>query len=249
MKTKSLFKADMKGGECYHVYNQTNNKEPLFITYGNRNRFINKMNDYMRPFSYIFAFNLMSNHFHSILEIKKKEEVLRNLSKKEIAKFPSHCRSLLLEDEDNMPAIMENRWQAFCNGYVKYFNAYHGRNGNLFHKSLCRKEITSLDYLKRATYYVHANSIRHGVTKSITDYDWTSYNLVEANDDEVIRIEKLFEYFGGEKSFYDYHKKGIVMVDEDKKFIIEEEDLFLEKPALQKDDKRDLLKTTLRKAS
>ena len=246
MKEKSIFKADMESGNFYHVYNQTNNSEPLFKSNGNRMRFINKMHEYISPFAHILAFNLMLNHFHATIEIKSKEEILQKMTKKEIDKLSFKCRELVLEEEDNLPKIMENRFQAFFNSYIKYFNPYHGRKGNLFHKSFSRKEIHNRNYLQRAIYYVHANSIHHGITKTIIEDDWTSFHWADQRNTSIIQVPRLFDIYGGEENFLNYHKKGIVMTDEDGHYIIEEEDIFLAKLALKKDRKIDLELTSLR---
>jgi REP element-mobilizing transposase RayT len=225
MPRSSLFTERLLPERIYHVYNQTNNKEALFITSANQIRFLRNLEKYVAPFVDIFAFNLLTNHFHLILEVLPKELFLRNASRYYIDDLPRACKALVLADEENMDLILENRFKAMLSGYSTYFNIRNKRKGNFFHRPFCRKRIHSMDYFRKAVYYVHANSVKHGMHQDMLDHDWTSYHQVLIRDQSLLALDKMFEYFNGEKEFIKYHERGRI-IEEHEAYIIEEETVF-----------------------
>ena len=81
MRRSTLFTERLFAGNIYHVYNQTNNKEPMFHTVGNRIRFLRNLEKYVAPFAHIFAYNLLGNHFHLLIEVLSKEDLMKRHSK------------------------------------------------------------------------------------------------------------------------------------------------------------------------
>jgi REP element-mobilizing transposase RayT len=225
MSRSSIFTEPLYGGQIFHVYNQTNNKEPLFLIPGDRIRFLSNLEKFVSPFIDIFSFNLLSNHFHLLIEVLLKEEFLRKTPKYYINNLPTACRELINADKDNMHLILKNRFTAMFSGYVTYFNHRHKRKGNFLHRPFCRKWIHSMDYFERAVYYIHANTVRHGIHQNLLEHEWTSYHSVLADDDSLIALKKLYKYFGGEELLKKYHNERQAIV-ENEIFVIEEETVF-----------------------
>lgn len=225
MGRPKLFTEPLVGGQIFHVYNQTNNKEDMFKNDWDRWKFLNNLKLFIAPFAHIFAYNLMRNHFHLLIEVFDKEQFLKSCPKQYIEFLPDGCRALVLEDTDNMEKILSNRFASLFKGYAGSFNYWKNRSGNFFHRPFCRKKIHSEDYFKQATYYIHANSIRHNITKKILDYEWTSFHFVAANNSSLLSLNRMYDYFGGHEAFIKFHKRKHQFNNEEA-FSIEEEDVF-----------------------
>ena len=218
MARPSIFTQKLHSGRVYHVYNRTNNQELLFRNRADRFRFLRNIERFIKPFVDIFAFNLLPNHFHLLLEVLTKEQFLNRASTSFIEDLPLGCKSLIKANSDNMDLILENRFKALFSGYATYFNMKHQRKGNFLHRPFCRKWIHSSDYFKRAVFYIHANSLKHEIHKNWLDHEWTSYHQAIANDNSFIALEKLFEYFDGRENFFEYHQKDITF-EKDEHFL------------------------------
>ena len=64
----------------YHIYNRTNNKEALFRSDENREFFLRQYQKYLGPYIDIFAYALMSNHFHFNIRVKDLETINSHIS-------------------------------------------------------------------------------------------------------------------------------------------------------------------------
>ncbi len=62
-------------GFVYHIYNRTVGKEHLFITDANYQFFLTKWKEYL-PYLDVYAYCLMPNHFHFLVQVKPLDEAL-----------------------------------------------------------------------------------------------------------------------------------------------------------------------------
>ena len=62
--------ARMQSGHFYHIFNRTNNKEPLFRSAADRRFFLLKYKQYLSPYLHTFAYCLLGNHFHLLVQVK-----------------------------------------------------------------------------------------------------------------------------------------------------------------------------------
>jgi hypothetical protein len=82
MPIPEKYLADFQGGEIYHVYNRTNNKENLFVTDENRTFFLKRYKEIVASFVDTFCWNLLPNHFHLLIRIKSEEAIIAYLESK-----------------------------------------------------------------------------------------------------------------------------------------------------------------------
>jgi len=67
-------------GDLYHIYNQGNNRNPIFFSRANYIFFLDKIKRYIRPYADVIAWCLMPNHFHLMVYVHTLEtEVSENL--------------------------------------------------------------------------------------------------------------------------------------------------------------------------
>jgi putative transposase len=58
-------------GHLFHIYNQGNNQQQIFLKDENYFYFLNKIEEFVLPFADIFAYCLMPNHFHLMVYVNK----------------------------------------------------------------------------------------------------------------------------------------------------------------------------------
>ena len=68
-------KSILQYGEYYHIYNRGNNSEMLFYNDDNYNYFLELYSKYIEPIAHTFAYCLMPNHFHFVIQIKTGDEI------------------------------------------------------------------------------------------------------------------------------------------------------------------------------
>ena len=62
-------------GRAYHIYNRGNEKRYIFFERGHYFRFLRKVKEYMGGFVDVYAYALMSNHFHLCIRLRSAEEI------------------------------------------------------------------------------------------------------------------------------------------------------------------------------
>jgi len=58
-------------GGLYHIYNQGNNRQPIFFSKENYEFFLRKVRVHILPYADMLAWCLMPNHFHLMVEVKE----------------------------------------------------------------------------------------------------------------------------------------------------------------------------------
>ncbi|MDP4038517.1 MAG: transposase [bacterium] len=117
----------------FHIFNRGINKQTIFKTTNDYQRFINKMFLYIQDSTAeIVCYCLMRNHFHIIM---KENEI------GDISKF----------------------MQRLCTSYAMYFNLKNKRSGYVFQGPYKEKTINSDEYLLQVSAYIHNNPIEIGI--------------------------------------------------------------------------------------
>ena len=123
--------------ECfYHIYNQGNNKENLFSNDGNYLFFLQQLVKYLLPYLKFYTYCLMPNHFHLLVQVREKEEIMRIFTK----------LSKVSKVNFNINKFLEERFQRFFSSYSLAYNKQQGRTGSLFQKRFKRIHIDSDKY-------------------------------------------------------------------------------------------------------
>ena len=118
--------------DCYyHIYNRGNNGTTIFENDANKLYFLKQVAKYLENKISIFAYCLMTNHFHLVIRLKVEE--------KEVTQAFSNL----------------------FNSYAKAFNKQTNRTGSLFEKHFKRIKLEDENYLKQLIIYVHLNPKHH----------------------------------------------------------------------------------------
>ncbi|MEM6265354.1 MAG: hypothetical protein AAGI38_22825, partial [Bacteroidota bacterium] len=68
----------LQSGKCYHIFNRGVAKLPIFLKEENYDYFLKLYEKHIRPVAHTFAYCLMNNHFHILLQIKHEEDLSKS---------------------------------------------------------------------------------------------------------------------------------------------------------------------------
>ena len=152
----------------YHVVQRGNNKIPIFLTSGDYLFFLEVLREAkIKHPCLVYAYCLMTNHFHLLLEPKK---------------------------EDNNVSLLIKLLGA---KYVRYINKNYKRSGTLwegrFKSSLIDKELYFLSCLR----YIEMNPVRAGLVSSPELYRWSSYRVrAFGEQDPIVDLDSWYDSLG-----------------------------------------------------
>ncbi|MFD2530880.1 transposase [Gracilimonas halophila] len=156
------------------------------------------MNRFGKHCTHIFetyAYCLMGNHFHMVVSVRDIEEQEKLFIESDLR--PKKLRS------------PSKHLAHFFSSYTQSINKQENRTGSLFQKNFKRKEIDSEEYFRQMVVYSHINPIKHGFSKSLTDYPFSSYQIYLNSEETFIQRERTLELFGGRKKFITAHENVI----------------------------------------
>lgn len=192
----------------YHIYNHGIGSDAIFFNDENYIYFLKKFTEFISPVANTYAYCLMPNHFHFLVQIKSEKEIFEFL--KENEKLPDENITLTafkalsggITEIGFFSLHISKQFSNFFNGYSQALNKQQGRRGSLFLRSFKRKEIASSEYLKSLILYIHSNPVHHGFVEKITDWKYSSYHsLISDKTTQLKRQEVigLFEDIGNFK--------------------------------------------------
>lgn len=184
----------------YHIYNRGNNGENLFYYEENYLHFLKLYKKYIPQIAKTYAWCLLKNHFHFLVEIRNKEE-LNSL-------FPEKAQKLISKPSQPFSNLF--------NAYVQAINKQNNRHGSLLETPFKRKNIKDEKYLKNLILYIHNNPIHHGFIKKVEDYQWSSYQSIISNKKSLIEREKVIELFDNKENFDFAHQQKIDVISIEK---------------------------------
>ncbi len=162
--------------------------------------FLLKMDEHLSSVCEFWAYCLIPNHFHLLVEIKDENTIQKA--------FETSKRGKRFMPEVVSNFIME-RFSNFLNAYSKAINKRRNRKGALFINYLRRVEITKHSQLTSAIFYVHKNPVHHGLVSQIGDWKWSSYASFLTELPTKLKRESVLEWFGGKQGFLDFHNQPI----------------------------------------
>jgi len=173
----------------YHIYSRSINGLFIFKDKNDFDKFYKLIKKYLIHTFEIYAWAIMSNHFHFLLYVKKEKDI----------KF--------IDENSKRRYIPANQISHLLSTYAIYFNNKYNRHGSLFEKPFKRKLVNSHEYFKDLVHYIHFNPVKHKVTKIIEEYSHTSYHTILSNNPTIIQREEIIKWFGIKEDFIEYHKK------------------------------------------
>lgn len=197
----------------YHIYNHANGNENIFFNENNYLYFLKKYKEHIDPIADTYAYCLMPNHFHFVIQIKSEEHIFKFL--KQNKKLPEQNMTLeefqlLFENnaEINLFSLhISKQFSNLFNGYSQAINKQEWRAGSLFIRSFKRKEIESSEYLKSLILYIHLNPVRHQFVEKISGWKFLSYHSIISEWETLLKRSEVLELFDGLDNFKFSHEQ------------------------------------------
>jgi hypothetical protein len=150
----------------------------------------------------------MGNHFHYAIQIRKENEIRKNLhdkSRRGRALTPTQTRFLDPKEDVDISTLLSQQFSNYFNSYAQRYNRQNNRNGNLFNSNVNRLKVIDKDQLKWLIYYIHANPWHHGKMDEYQAYSWSSYQeIVQGKLDVIDSV--INTVFKSSKEFLDFHQ-------------------------------------------
>jgi REP element-mobilizing transposase RayT len=208
----SIKKEILKPDSFYHLYNDSMGNDKLFFNEDNYLYFLTKFSEYISPVGYTYAYCLIPNHFHFLIQLKSEADIFDYLITSN--KIPESDISLnefkKLSEGDNgidyFNLHITKLFGSFFNGYSQALNKQQNRKGNLFIKGFRRKIITTEDYLKDLVMYIHTNPVHHQQVAKIVDWRYSSYSAMLSEKPTKLKRESVLELFDGKENFIASHQ-------------------------------------------
>lgn len=189
-------------GEMYHVVSRATGNELLFKEQDNYRFFLRRFEKYISPVAEIYAYALLPNHFHFLIEIKPYEVLLQLCYSNKKLVPESKLQELL-------QTFVMQQFSNLLNSYSKAFNKKYNRKGSLFMDYLRRVQIADDEQFLATVFYIHKNPVHHGLCKNIQDWRWSSYNDILSDTATKIERQKITDVFEGREKFIAYHDQPI----------------------------------------
>ncbi|MBI4648746.1 MAG: hypothetical protein HY738_19705 [Bacteroidia bacterium] len=192
----------------YHIYNHGNAKDDIFIFQSDYYLFLKKYMRYINPIADTYCYCLMPNHFHFLLKIKPPDEILQIYKTKYPAKQIISSPNMVNNSSGIILAtFISKQFADFFNSYSKSFNKIHNRRGSLFLDNFKRKPVIGNDYLIKMVHYIHYNPVSHGFVDEITEWKFSSYNIILSTVPTFLKRNDVVGWFENLENFVSYHKR------------------------------------------
>ncbi len=83
----------------------------------------------------------------------------------------NHVHLLVRTTDDGLTAPIKS----IAISYAQYFNAKYEHKGHLFQDRFKSTPVDNMDYFITLLRYIHQNPVAGGITKSVTEYPWSSW--------------------------------------------------------------------------
>jgi len=181
-------------GRYYHIYNRGNNGIDVFLEAENYYHFLRLYAKYIEPIAETYAWCLLKNHFHILVRIKEKTEIVES--------------ELTYTTTENPKIINPSKqFSHLFNAYTQAVNKRHNRTGSLFETTFQRKLVSSEKYFQRLIFYIHNNPVHHGFVKQMSLYPWSSFETMLSSKPTKLRRNEVIELFGDVENFILYHNQ------------------------------------------
>lgn len=186
---------DFYPGHTYHIYNQGNNREPLFFEEKNYDFFVKKMRKRLLPHCDILAWCLMPNHFHWMVKI-----------------HDDYIREDPLQGKLRIVNPLNRTVGTLQSSYTRGINNLYGRSGSLFRsrskaKILSKKETIRENYALTCFFYIHQNPLRAGLVKKMEEWPYSSFSdycgLRKGNLCNIKLAKELLDLPDSQEKFYE----------------------------------------------
>lgn len=187
----------------YHIFNHANGSEDLFRSNENYRYFLEKYLIYIHPVAETYAYCLMPNHFHLMIKVRNKQEVIEFLQLCKPGLKGFHTDDGFSDKEISYQ--VSQQFSNFFNAYCKAYNNMYKRKGSLFMPRFKRKPVGSDEYFTQLIAYIHLNPVKHGFCKHILDWQHSSIHAYYQEKNTKLNRKYLQQWFGNREKLIAFH--------------------------------------------
>jgi len=185
-------------GKYFHIFNCGINDCKIFEKSEDYEYFLKLYDRYVSQVADTFAWVLMPNHFHFLVRVKEREEIITNLS-----------------GSRNLTGLMKlksphQHFSNFFNAYTKATNKRLSRHGSLFERPFRRKQIIHFESLKQTVLSIHHIPVESKFVNHPGEYTWSSYQTCISTKPTKLHRDSVIGWFGNRTSFKDQHAQKII---------------------------------------
>jgi len=184
----------------YHIFNRGTNGETIFKEERNYQYFLEKYALHLSPVVNTYAYCLLGNHFHILLKVKSKEDLIRFQMK---SKDDVPRRDVILIEPSDK--IISKQFATFFKTYTLAINKAYERTGGLFETPFRRIEVDNDAYFSQLVRYIHQNPQKHGFIDDFREYSHSSYHSHLFKNATKLQREDVLEWFGGKEQYVEFH--------------------------------------------
>lgn len=200
----------MQPGNFYHLYNHANGRENLFVEERNYNFFLQLISKHVLPTSKMFAYSLMPNHFHLLVQLRTEEELMVQFKDQIKSKLVlSTVETTPFNPQEFLIKKANKPYSNLFNSYTQSFNKVYERKGSLFMQNMKKQEITDDNSFCKVVHYIHANPVHHRFVKTLGIWPHTSYKIFLSSMPTKLERQYVLDMFGGLEQFIKYHEQPV----------------------------------------
>ena len=202
------YHAALRPLEHYHLYNKAVSGRKLFYTVMDYKRFLSKYKEYFSSYLETFAYCLIPNHFHFLVEVQEIDEVFQGSLKNE----KTSAARRLLSDEIETDKFLSDQFRRFLSSHSLYVNKKYSYNGPLLLKKMKKTEVETDVKFYDLLCYIHHNPIHHGLSKTFADWPFSSFGEY-MNEGIFVTSKKVLDELGagnvnmGRSEFVNLHRE------------------------------------------
>jgi REP element-mobilizing transposase RayT len=137
----------------YYITNRCIYNQDIFKDQADYSAYFELLKKYKEQYGFkLYAYALMPNHFHLLLELPSQKE-------------------------ESFKGGISEIMHGLNSSYTKYFNGKYGRKGHLFRDRFRTALVEKASYLLKLTAYIHLNPQKLNLVFSAKDYAYSSYQL------------------------------------------------------------------------
>jgi putative transposase len=206
MPLSKEFLVDFQETSFYHVTCKAIDGKKLFLNDDNRHYFLKRYQEFSAGFVDTYAFCLLDNHVHLLIKTNAEKQILTYLNELDTEKQTSTYKKFL-QQKCNFHELIEQQFNRLFIAYSLAFNKMNKIKGHLFNCPFKRIEVKDNAHLTQLFVYIHANIMKHGISKDFINYKWSSYHAIISNQPTHIQREEVLNWFGGKDRFILAHQE------------------------------------------
>ena len=188
-----------ENGEYYHIFNQGNNRMPIFYSRENYLFFLDKISKHILPYADVIAWCLMPNHFHLMLYVRGIGSTRKTTSIISVDTLIGSATKTSSVSSSNTPNNDLNKSIGILlASYTRAINQQEKRTGSLFrvhtHAECLTKcygitpsfintptgmriiqRVPEEEYPQVCFNYIHLNPVKAGLVKKPQAWEFSSY--------------------------------------------------------------------------